>query len=415
MDAIVVGAGVIGLTTAITLTEAGLTTRVLAADPPEQTTSHASGAIWGPSHTSTGSRPREWARVGLEVLSDLAADPRSAVRQVSGIEVSLAPATDPSWFALLPSRRLLSPAELPSGFASGARYTAPIVTMPRYLGYLVDRLKAAGGILDIGAPVTSLRSVDAPLIVNCTGIGARDLVPDPAVVPLRGQVVIVANPGIEEFFRAPSDGTDSTYIFPHGDHVLLGGTSHDNDWDLAPRPAITERILRSCAAVEPRLRGARVLAERVGLRPYRPTVRLEAEDLGDGRVLWHNYGHGGSGVTLAWGCARELASVATALRDARAGRSGLLGRHRVAGRKRVVDADIQRPGQRVEDGLLHGSRAAGDAGGRQRRDGGGRRGGEVQGTGEVAGHRAPPGRQVGHLDPEHGLGQAQRRRVVQDA
>ena len=188
------------------------------------------------------------------------------------------------------------------GFASGCRYTAPIIAMPVYLGYLVERMKAAGGTLDIGAPVTSLRSLDAPLIVNCTGIGARDLVPDPAVVPLRGQVVIVANPGIEEFFRAPSDGpipptssrTTTTWCWA-ARPTLAPGT-----W--LPRPSITRRILRDCAAADPRLRGAQVLAERVGLRPYRPDVRLEAESLDDGRVLWHNYGHGGAGVTLAWAC-----------------------------------------------------------------------------------------------------------------
>ena len=132
--------------------------------------------------------------------------------------------------------------------------------------------------------------------------------PDPLVTPLRGQVVVARNPGIEEFFRHPSDGPESTYVFPHGDVVLLGGTAEEGAWDLAPRPSATQRIMRDCAAVLPALRGAQIVAERVGLRPYRPDVRLEAEDLGDGRVLWHNYGHGGAGVTLAWGCARELAS-----------------------------------------------------------------------------------------------------------
>ena len=331
-DAIVVGAGVVGLTTAITLAEAGLRTRVMAAGPPERTTSNAAGAIWGPSHVNPTPRVLEWTRAGLAVLSDLATDPRAAVRQVSGIEVSATAGPHPAWFSQLPSWRPLSPAELPSGFAGGRRYTAPVLEMPAHLGYLASRLLAAGATLDVGAPVTSLRALAAPVIVNCTGIGARDLVPDPAVVPLRGQVVIVANPGIEEFFRAPSDGPDSTYFFPHGDHVLLGGTSHSDAWDLAPRPAITQRILADCAAVDPRLRGAEVLAERVGLRPYRPDMRLEAEALGDGRVLWHNYGHGGAGVTLAWGCARELASAVLSLGDVRAGRGGLLGRHGVAGR-----------------------------------------------------------------------------------
>lgn len=309
VDALVVGAGVVGLTTAIALAEAGLATRVRAAAPPGQTTSFVAGAIWGPVRSSNSPRVHQWARTGLAVLSDLASDPRAAIRQVSGVEVATDLRRPPEWISILPSSRLLAPAEVPDGFASGWRYTAPIVTMPVYLDYLVERLTAAGAAIDIGEPVTSLRSLDAPLIVNCTGIGARDLVPDPAVVPLRGQVVIVSNPGIADFFRHPSDGVDSTYIFPHGDVVLLGGTSEEGAWDLAPRPSVTMRILRDCAAVDPRLRGAQVLAERVGLRPYRPDVRLEAEALDDGRVLWHNYGHGGAGVTLAWGCAREIASA----------------------------------------------------------------------------------------------------------
>jgi D-amino-acid oxidase len=310
-DALVVGAGVVGLTTAIALAEAGLATRVLAAAPPERTTSFVAGAIWGPVRSSNSPRVHEWARTGLAVLSDLASDPRAAIRQVSGVEVATEPRQPPEWISILPSSRLLAPGELPAGFAAGWRYTAPIATMPVYLRYLVERLAAAGGAIDISEPVTSLRPLAAPLIVNCTGIGARDLVPDPAVVPLRGQVVIVANPGIEEFFRCPSDGVDSTYIFPHDDVVLLGGTSEEGAWDLAPRPSVTKRILRDCAAVDPRLDGAAVLAERVGLRPYRPDVRFEAEALDDGRVLWHNYGHGGAGVTLAWGCARDLAQAIT--------------------------------------------------------------------------------------------------------
>jgi len=310
-DALVVGAGVVGLTTAITLAEAGLATRVRAAAPPEQTTSSVAGAIWGPVRSSNFPRVHEWAQAGLAVLSDLASDPRAAIRQVSGVEVATQARQPPEWISILPSSRLLAADELPDGCAAGWRYTAPLITMPVYLNYLVERLMAAGGGIDIGEPVTSLRSLAAPLIVNCTGIGARDLVPDPAVVPLRGQVVIVANPGIEEFFRRPSDAVDQTYIFPHDDFVLLGGTSEEGAWDLAPRPSVTERILRDCAAAEPRLRGARVLAERVGLRPYRPDVRLEAEALDDGRVLWHNYGHGGAGVTLAWGCAREIVEAVT--------------------------------------------------------------------------------------------------------
>ena len=309
-DALVVGAGVVGLTTAISLAEAGLRTRVVAADPPGRTTSFAAGAIWGPVRTAAAGPTLEWARTGLEVLSSLAGDPAAGIRQVSGMLVAAAPGPAPPWLPILPGQRPLSAAELPAGMACGWRYTAPVLAMPRYLTYLAERLARAGGEMEIGAPVTSLASLEAPLIVNCTGIGARDLVPDPLVIPVRGQVVVVANPGVEEFYRAPSDGVDSVYLFPHDDVVILGGTAEEGAWDTGPREDITERIRRDCIAVQPLLRDAPVLAVRVGLRPYRPEVRLEAEDLGDGRVLWHNYGHGGAGVTLAWGCAREVAAAA---------------------------------------------------------------------------------------------------------
>jgi D-amino-acid oxidase len=95
-------------------------------------------------------------------------------------------------------------------------------------------------------------------------------------------------------------------MFPHGETILLGGTNEEGNWDRQPSAEVAERILAGCIAVEPRLRGAEILGHRVGLRPVRPEVRLEAEPLGDG-VLWHNYGHGGAGISMAWGCAAEIA------------------------------------------------------------------------------------------------------------
>jgi D-amino-acid oxidase len=92
--------------------------------------------------------------------------------------------------------------------------------------------------------------------------------------------------------------------------VVLGGTEVAGDWNTEPVPAVAMRILRDCAAVEPRLNGARVLGHRVGLRPFRPQVRLEAEPPGNGPLVVHNYGHGGAGITLSWGCAAEAAALA---------------------------------------------------------------------------------------------------------
>jgi D-amino-acid oxidase len=314
-DAVVVGAGVAGLTTAISLAEAGLATRVVTAALPSDTTSVAAGAIWGPVRCGPPDRTYEWSRTGLSVLTELTDEPTAGVRMVSGREVSFDPVKPPAWTDLLPGLRMCSPGELPADFACGWRYTAPVVTMPLYLEYLRQRFEAAGGRIEI-APVASLAGLpDAPVVVNCTGVGARDLVPDPAVVPVRGQVVVVKNPGIDEFYLDHTlHGADYVYVFPHGDVVLLGGTAEEGAWDLPARSVVSERILADCSAVFPRLRGAEVVEHRVGLRPCRPTVRLEAEALpaaraADGRVLWHNYGHGGGGVTLSWGCAREITSA----------------------------------------------------------------------------------------------------------
>ena len=213
----------------------------------------------------------------------------------------------PGWTDLLPDVRVLGADDLPAGFVAGWEYTAPAVNMPVYLEYLLRRYESLGGLVS-AQTVTSLASVPAPIVVNCTGIGARTLVPDESVVPVRGQIVVVQNPGITEFYLDHGDdGADYVYVFPHEDVVILGGTAQTGASDLAPRPEVSERILRDCAAVFPSLRAARVVAERVGLRPVRPSVRLEGEPLPDGRVLWHNYGHGGAGVTLSWGCAAELA------------------------------------------------------------------------------------------------------------
>ncbi|HEY5400423.1 MAG TPA: FAD-dependent oxidoreductase [Trebonia sp.] len=312
-DIVVVGAGVVGLSTAISLAEAGLSTRVVAAEPPSQVTSVAAGAIWGPVRCGPDDRCQEWARIGLEVLGALTDEPSAGVHQAHGREVAQTVASPPRWTSLLDDLRLLAGAELPAGFASGWSYTAPAVSMPVYLEYLLTRYESLGGSVEY-ATVPSLASVDAPMVVNCTGIGARALVPDESVVPVRGQVVVVENPGISEFYI--DHGADATpeyvYAFPHGDVVILGGTAEEGAFDLAPRPEVSARIMRDCAAAFPALRGARVITERVGLRPCRPEVRLEAEALPGGRVLWHNYGHGGAGVTLSWGCARELTEAVLA-------------------------------------------------------------------------------------------------------
>jgi D-amino-acid oxidase len=122
--------------------------------------------------------------------------------------------------------------------------------------------------------------------------------------------VRVTNPGIERFWLDEEHPDGVTYIVPRGEDCILGGTAEDGEWDTTPDPTVGEGILRRCAELEPRLLGAQVLEHRVGLRPGRPAIRLEAEHFRDGTRVIHCYGHGGSGVTLSWGCADEVAELA---------------------------------------------------------------------------------------------------------
>jgi D-amino-acid oxidase len=192
-----------------------------------------------------------------------------------------------------------APADLPGGYAAGWAFRAPVVEMPVYLAWLAARVDALGGRL-VRRRLGDLEAARAAggAVVCCAGIGARDLVPDAAVYPVRGQIVRVTNPGVRRFLL---DEEGPTYIVPRRDDCVLGGTAEEGEDDLEPDPAVAAAIIARCAALEPLVAGARVLEHRVGLRPARPAVRLERDAGG----VVHCYGHGGAGVTLSWGTAEE--------------------------------------------------------------------------------------------------------------
>ena len=321
-DVMVVGAGVIGLTSAICLAEAGMTVLVVTAEEPRQTTSAAAGALWGPHLVGKDERIGRWAAVTLERLEELRAPKLGAsalagiVHRVDGIAASAAAGSEPPEYAAAGSLTPCPPDEVPAGYATAWRLSAPLIAMPAYLDYLAERLSRAGGTITVRPRFGTLAEArgaapGARVIVNCAGYGARHLVPDPAVVAVRGQVVAVHNPGITEFFVGSGAASwPLVYLFPHDDVVLLGGTEERGSNSREPDPSTAERIVAACAAIRPELRGAEVLEHRVGLRPARPSVRLEAEaGARDGVIVVHNYGHGGAGVTLSWGCAEDATQL----------------------------------------------------------------------------------------------------------
>jgi D-amino-acid oxidase len=306
---VVVGAGVIGLTTGVCLAEAGLSTRIVTAEPLERTTSYAAGAICGPVFDLPGSSVGAWERVGFDEFTALAADARTGVRLCDGTFVAPTEMTGAPPIVRPAEVRTLDSSDVPPGYASGFAATIPCVDMPRYLAYLTERFEDAGGVVETRRLGSLAEAAEiAPLVANCAGLGARDLVPDHTVRPVRGQHVVVENPGINRVFMEPPFGPAWAGIVPHHDVVVLGGIAVEDDWNLEPDPTVADDILSRCTTVEPRLRDARIVEHRVGLRPGRPSVRLDREEF-DGTVIVHDYGHGGTGVLLSWGCAREAVAL----------------------------------------------------------------------------------------------------------
>lgn len=311
---LVIGAGVSGLTTAVCLAEAGCDVLVWTAEPPQRTTSAVAGAMWGPSFQEPAAKTLEWTAQSLADFRQLALEPESGVHMATVLSAGDLPEPGelPPQVRMIPDLRPCSSAELPEGFSTGSSATMPLIDMPRYLDYLLLRLERAGGMIELRTVDTLDEAAQgAPVVVNCSGLGARVLAADQGLIPVFGQQVVLTNPGLDVAFMELSDSPEWTCYFPHRERVVCGGIRVPDRWDSSPDSDAAQRILERCRLAEPLLNDAEVVAIIAALRPDRPVVRVEAESLGNSRVV-HNYGHGGSGVSLSWGCAREAAELALA-------------------------------------------------------------------------------------------------------
>ena len=305
-EVIVIGSGVIGLSSALCLQLSGYDVHIVTRELPNQTTSVAAGAVW--SGSDLEGRSRGWAADTLDRFLALAKEADSGVTLQRMREVYAEDVPDPWYRELLPFFQRLSKHEMRGGLIGGYLMDVPMVAPPIYLQRLHDQFLAAGGRLELRT-VESLEELagEAPLLVNSTGVGARELAKDDSVYPLRGQTILTDAPGIRVGYM---DNSSVDHIFPRADGVLIGGVKIKDDWNRQLDPAISADIFKRVAKVEKRLAGAKVLREFVGLRPGRDEPRLENEQLANGGNVIHNYGHAAVGYTLSWGCALEVASLA---------------------------------------------------------------------------------------------------------
>lgn len=342
MDVLVIGAGVSGLTSALRLLRSGRRVTIWAKALPPNTTSNVAAAVWMP-YAVQGQHEddvRRWGKISLDEFTTLAQTPDTGIVWRDVLDIYPKPnGATPTWAESLATFRSARPDELAPGYTQGYAFSAPVIDMSIYLDYLRRTFEAEGGRIH----TTEVRNwhdvfpANWRVVVNCAGLGARALATDDTATTAdsrgvhagRGQVVRVRVPG--GFSKVLTDDTDPerpTYIVPRLHDIVLGGFNQPNE-QLEPDQRQTLDILRRCAQLasyydptfaaslralaSPSASGtaprAEIVSIGVGLRPVRHTVRLEARQVLPGRYVIHNYGHGGAGVTLSWGCAADVAQL----------------------------------------------------------------------------------------------------------
>ena len=315
--AAIIGAGVSGLTCGVVFAERGWDATIFADETGQKTTSGAAAAVWFPYDAEPADKVIPWSLITYERLRGLARDSRSGVSMLEIRQFTrggLIPI--PDWAKKLGAHPIpITPSEnarrgrietkLP--FSSGFGLTVPLIDTTIYLDYLANRLHNHGGTFE-PAHINKVEEIprDFDVIVNCAGIGARELARDSELEPHRGQVVIV--PKLDLAQAIVCDDAPLMYAIPRTSDCVFGGTNSISE-NRAPSAADTTEIVSECSRILG-IEAPPVIVVKVGLRPFRKSgVRLERERLSDGRTLIHNYGHGGAGFTLSWACAEEVWAI----------------------------------------------------------------------------------------------------------
>uniref|UniRef100_A0A8D0GGF7 D-aspartate oxidase n=1 Tax=Sphenodon punctatus TaxID=8508 RepID=A0A8D0GGF7_SPHPU len=317
----VVGAGVIGLSTAMYISESipNCCITVIAEKLTPNTTSDVAAGMLIP-HVYPDApihQQKQWFRETFNyifAISNSLEASDAGIHLVSGWQI----------FKTIPDERIPFWADVVLGFRSmtemelkkfpqhrfGQAFTTLKCDCPPYLLWLEKRLKRNGGQVHAGH-IGDLWELHGKydVVVNCSGLGSRELVGDLKIYPTRGQVLKVHAPWVKHFIR---DGDGLTYIYPGIHNITLGGTRLQDDWTLSPDASTSKHIFDRCCFLEPSLQRAQDIKVKVGLRPSRSVVRLQREIWVRGREklpIVHNYGHGGGGFSVHRGTAKEATQL----------------------------------------------------------------------------------------------------------
>jgi D-amino-acid oxidase len=251
----VIGAGIMGLTTARLVQEAGFPVTIYAAALPPYTTSNIAGGQWSPfGHFREDQVTPEWRAQFMAALDyswrrfQIMVGEDYGVRWLTTYNQN-GDGPDPSdpLDRYQPNERLLGPGEHPFPVERVNRFDTMYVETGRFLRQLLEDVQQAGAVVSIRrfASPAEIAALPERLAFNCTGLGARELFGDTMLQPVRGQMaILLPQPEIRYAFTGRAG-----YMFPRPDGIILGGTFERDVWSTEPEPATIARIIASHKAL----------------------------------------------------------------------------------------------------------------------------------------------------------------------
>lgn len=304
----IVGAGISGMSSAFLLKDKGYKITIFAKAFSPQITSNKAAAFWFPYHIRNDKRGIEWCQQSYAFYLEMSGHPETGITIQKLVKVLRKGVKEEEtiWVDFMPpaSMRIMEPHELSEDIARAYEVQVPLIETQIFLPFLQSNLEASG-IKFIEKAIESLDELTNTfdVVINCSALGSRNLCNDDTIIPVRGQVGLLAP--LDNMFIY-LDNEKPLYIVPRKDAVIIGGTYEEGIEIDETEPATIIRLLNNAYDAFPLLKKQQVLGSWAGLRPYRPEVRVEAEG---GTNIIHNYGHGGSGFTLAFGCAKDVAKM----------------------------------------------------------------------------------------------------------
>lgn len=308
----VIGAGINGLACAVTLLESGYTVAIYTHEPISSTASSVAAAIWMQYKAMPWELVCKWLNHSLDVYRILEKDPESGVNRMLYKEFYPGYTECSCWLSDVNHPcETISEEQIPSSYKSGYESSIHRIDSTILLPYLLNKFLSLGGKLNYQY-ITSFSNQELPhrIIINCTGAQGADLSEDPNSYPIRGQCILLEKiKGLDTIYLGFLDDENYIGIVPRVNDCWLGGTANINSWDAKIDQHTTRSILKNAAELVPEIATAKILDVKVGFRSGRSIVRLEKEHISEDRILIHNYGHGGSGFSLAFGCAKEILTM----------------------------------------------------------------------------------------------------------